>query len=161
MVTRFRQHVRTIVKKAEVEARASGSPTVEAEHLLLAISAHEGTQAQHLLASVGLDHHGIKLALSREVHQSLGAAGLTIDPGLLPHATVDPSRHLRLGASAKTALERGARASAGARQIQPRHLLIGVLGAQGGTVPRMLALAGVDQGHLTESLRSAIDETTQ
>jgi ATP-dependent Clp protease ATP-binding subunit ClpA len=161
MVTRFTKHVRTIVNAAEVEARATGSPTVEAEHVLLAISALEGTEAQRVLASAGLDHHAIKLALKREVHQSLSAAGITIDPGQLPHATIDPSRHLRLGASARIALERAVKASAGARQIQPCHLLIGVLGAQAGTVPRMLALAGVDQGNLTERVRSATDGTTQ
>jgi len=36
-----------------------------------------------------------------------------------------------------------------------------VLGAQAGTVPRMLALAGVDQGTLTERVRSATDGATQ
>jgi ATP-dependent Clp protease ATP-binding subunit ClpA len=161
MVTRFAQHVRTIVKAAEVEARTSGSPTVEAEHVLLAISALDGTDAQRVLASAGLDHHAIKLALEREVHQSLSAAGITIDPGQLPHATIDPSRHLRMGASTKMALERAAKASAGARQMQPCHLLIGVLGAQGGTVPRMLALAGVDQGNLAERVGSTTDGKTQ
>jgi len=161
MVTRFTQHVRTIVKEAEVEARASGSPTVEGEHVLLAISALEGTEAHRLLASAGLDHHAIKLALKREVQQSLSAAGMTIDPGQLPHATIDPSRRLRLSASARIGLERAVKASAGARQIQPCHLLIGVLGAQEGTVPRMLALAGVDQGNLSERVRSATEGTTQ
>lgn len=161
MVTRFTKHVRTIVNAAEVEARATGSPTVEAEHVLLAISALEGTEAQRVLASAGLDHHAIKMALEREVRHSLSAAGITIDPGQLPHATIDPSRHLRLGASARIALERAVKASAGARQIQPCHLLIGVLGAQAGTVPRMLALAGVDRGNLTERVRSATDGTTQ
>jgi ATP-dependent Clp protease ATP-binding subunit ClpA len=160
MVTRFTQHARAIVRSAEAEARASGSPAVEAEHLLLAISALAGTAAQRVLASAGLDHHAIKTALQREVHQSLSAAGITIDPGQLPHATIDPSRHLRLGASARIAIERAARASAGSRQIQPCHLLIGVLGAQAGTVPRTLALAGVDQGDLTERVRSATGGTT-
>jgi ATP-dependent Clp protease ATP-binding subunit ClpA len=160
MVTRLTQHVRTVVNAAEVEARASGTSTVEAEHVLLAVSALEG-EAQRLLASAGLDHHAIKLALKREVHQSLSAAGITIDPDHFALATIDPSRHLRLGASAKTAIERAVKASSGARQIQPCHLLIGVLGAQAGTVPRMLALAGVDQGTLTERVRSATDGATQ
>jgi ATP-dependent Clp protease ATP-binding subunit ClpA len=161
MVTRFAQHVRTIVTAAEAEARASASPTVEAEHVLLAISALDGTDAQRVLACAGLDHHGIKLALEREVHQSLRAAGMTIDPGRLPRATIDASRHLRMGASTKKALERAAKASAGARQMQPCHLLTGVLGAQGGTVPRMLVLAGVDQGTLTERVQRATDGKTQ
>jgi ATP-dependent Clp protease ATP-binding subunit ClpA len=161
MVTRFTQHARAIVKAAEVEARASGSPTLEAEHLMLAICALEGTAAQRVLASAGLDKQAIKLALEREVHQSLSAAGMTIDPGQLPHPTINSSRHVRLAASAKIALERAVKASAGARQIQPCHLLIGVLGAQVGTVPRMLALAGVDQGNLTERVRRATDGSTR
>jgi ATP-dependent Clp protease ATP-binding subunit ClpA len=161
MVTRFAQHVRTIVTAAEVEARTSGSPTVEAEHVLLAICALDGTDAQRVLASAGLDHHAVTLALEQEVHQSLRAAGITIDPGRLPRATIDSSRHLPMGASTKKALERAAKASAGARQMQPCHLLIGVLGAQAGTVPRMLAVAGVDQGTLTERVQRATDGKTQ
>jgi D-alanyl-D-alanine carboxypeptidase len=66
-----------------------------------------------------------------------------------------------MGASTKMALERAAKASAGARQMQPCHLLIGVLGAQTGTVPRMLAVAGVDQGTLTERVQRATDAKTQ
>lgn len=161
MITRFTQHVREILTAAEVEARAADSPTVEAEHVLLALSARAGTDAQRVLASAGLDHHAIRLALRREVHQSLSAAGITIDPGQLPPATFEPSRRPRLGASARTALERAVKASAGARQIQPCHLLAGVLGAHAGTVPRTLALARVDQGDLTERVRSATDGPTR
>ncbi len=161
MITRFAQHARTVVKSAEVEARASASPTIEAEHVLLALSGLEHTSVQDVLTSAGLDHQAIKLALEREVRQSLSAAGVTIDPDQYADATVDPSRHLRLGASARTALERAVKASAGSRRIQPGHLLIGVLGAQAGTVPRMLTIAGVDQATLTERVRSTTNGTHQ
>ena len=161
MITRFTQHARTAVRTAEVEARACASPTIEAEHVLLALSALERTSAQDVLTSAGLDHEAIKLALEREVHQSLSAAGVTIDPDQYRDATVDPSRHLHLGASARTALERAVRASAGSRRIQLGHLLIGVLGAQAGTVPRMLAIAGVDQAALTERVRNMTDGPAQ
>ena len=121
-------------------ARDSGSPSVEAEHVLLAISALEGTAAQRLLASAGLDHPAIKLALKQEVRQSLSAAGITIDPdqrSILTNSrprSIDPSRPLRLGASARMTIERAAKASTGARQIHPHLLLIGVPEAQAGTV---------------------------
>ncbi len=44
--------------------------------------------------------------------------------------------------------------------MQPGHLLIGVLGAQLGTVPRTLAIAGVDQHNLTERVRTTTDGNT-
>ena len=54
-------------------------------------------------------------------------------------------------------LERAVKAAAGQRQIRPGHLLLGVLGAQAGTVPRALALAGVNQGDLAARARQALE----
>jgi len=44
--------------------------------------------------------------------------------------------------------------------MQPGHLLIGVLGAQLGTVLRTLAIAGVDQHNLTARVRTTTDGNT-
>jgi hypothetical protein len=51
------------------------------------------------------------------------------------------------GDSVRLALERGVN-SAADRAPQPAHLLIGILRAEVGTVPRALAMAGVDRADL-------------
>ncbi len=51
---------------------------------------------------------------------------------------------------------RAVRAAEGDRQIRPAHLLLGILGAQLGTVPRALQLAGVDQAELTNLTEQAL-----
>ena len=56
-------------------------------------------------------------------------------------------------------LERALKAALGQRQIRPGHLLLGVLAAQAGTVPRALALAGVDSGDLAARARQALDRS--
>ncbi len=156
MVTRFADYARAIVRDAEEEARAAGSPSLEAEHLLLALAAARGSDAGQVLASAGLDHTAIQAALDQEMRQSLRVAGVDLPPGGLPRASRDPGRRVRLGASSKLVLERAAKAAAGQRQMRPGHLLLGVLGAQAGTVPRALALTGVDQADLALRTRQAL-----
>jgi D-alanyl-D-alanine carboxypeptidase len=80
----------------------------------------------------------------------------------LPQPTSDPERSARIGASAKLALERGVAAAARRKDLQPAHLLLGILEARLGTVPRALALAGIDQADLTARIQQALtkeDET--
>ena len=48
---------------------------------------------------------------------------------------------------------------AGSRLVEAEHLLLGVLAAQAGTVPRALALAGVDQADLAAQTRQALERT--
>ena len=157
MVIRFAEHARAIVRQAEQEAEEAGSPVIEAEHLLLAMTGEHGSEARDVLASAGLDRDRIRTALDREFRQSLAAAGVTLPGGGLPRASRDPARQARLAASGKMVLERALKAAAGQRQIRPGHLLLGVLGAQAGTVPRALALAGVDQSNLADRARQALD----
>ena len=157
MVIRFAEHARAIVRQAEQEAEEAGSPVIEAEHLLLAMTGEHGSEARDVLASAGLDRDGIRAALDREFRQSLAAAGVTLPGGGLPRASRDPARQARLAASGKMVLERALKAAAGQRQIRPGHLLLGVLAAQAGTVPRALALAGVDQSNLADRARQALD----
>ena len=157
MVIRFAEHARAIVRQAEQEAEEAGSPVIEAEHLLLAMTGEHGSEARDVLASAGLDRDRIRTALDREFRQSLAAAGVTLPGGGLPRASRDPARQARLAASGKIVLERALKAAVGQRQIRPGHLLLGVLGAQAGTVPRALALAGVDQSNLADRARQALD----
>ena len=159
MAIRFVVQARAIVRQAEKEAAVAGSPQIEAEHLLLAMAGENGIEARNVLASVGLDRDAIRAALDREFRQSLAAAGVTLPPGGLPAASRDPNRRVRLAASGKLVLERALKAAAGRGQIQPGHLLLGVLAAQAGTVPRALALAGVDQGDLVNRTRQALERS--
>ena len=156
MVLRLAPDARSLISTAEHEARKRRSPLVEAEHLLLAMSDVPGSEAAALLSSVGLGHDEIETALRQEFESSLAAAGVTVSLDSLEQPSTEPSRHLRLGASFKATMERSVVSAHGARQIRPAHLLLGILGAQVGTVPRALALAGVDQAELTRKTRESL-----
>ena len=156
MVLRLAPDARSLLSTAEAEARERRSPAVEAEHLLLAMSAVPGSEAADLLASVGLDHDGIETALTREFESSLTTAGVTVSLDTMEPPSPESPRHLRLSASFKTTMERSVAAASGSRQIRPAHLLLGILGAQVGTVPRALALSGVNQAELTQKTRDSL-----
>jgi D-alanyl-D-alanine carboxypeptidase len=156
---RFVVQARAVVRQAEKEAAGTGSPLIEAEHLLLAMAGEHGLEARDALASVGLDRDAIRAALDREFRRSLAVAGVTLPPGGLPTASRDPNRRARMATSGKLVLERALKAAAGRGQIQPGHLLLGVLSAQAGTVPRALALAGVDPGELAARTRQALEQS--
>jgi ATP-dependent Clp protease ATP-binding subunit ClpA len=156
-VARFTGPARAVVRQAEKEAADAGSPLIEAEHLLLALVGEQGTEARDVLASAGLDRDAIRAALDREFRQSLAAAGVTLPLGGLPPASRDPGRRVRWAASARAVLERVG--DLGERQVRPGHLLLAVLGARAGTVPRALALADVDQGDLAARTRQALERS--
>jgi ATP-dependent Clp protease ATP-binding subunit ClpA len=154
-MTETSRYVKGILERGRVEARQDGSPAVEAEHLLLAIAAHRGTPTQPVLAAAGLDRDAIRVALDREFAASLRVAGVELSDFNLPPATADPDRHVDLGTSAKLVLERAVRlAGRGPGRIRPAHLLLGVLEAEVGTVPRALALAGIDRTELAARTRT-------
>ena len=159
MAIRFVVQTRAIVRQAEKEAAEAGSPLIGAEHLLLAMTGEYGIEARDVLASAGLDRDAIRAALDREYRQSLAAAGVTLPPGGLPTASRDPNRRARMATSGKLVLERALKAAAGRGQIQPGHLLLGVLAAQAGTVPRALALAGVDSDDLAARTRQRLERS--
>jgi ATP-dependent Clp protease ATP-binding subunit ClpA len=158
MPIRFVVQARAIVRQAEKEAAEDGSPLIGAEHMLLAMTGEHGIEARDVLASAGLDRDSLRAALDREFRQSLAAAGVTLPAGGLPAASRDPARRARMAASGKLVLERALKAAAGRGQIRPGHLLLGVLAAQAGTVPRALAVAGVDQGDLAARTRQALEQ---
>jgi ATP-dependent Clp protease ATP-binding subunit ClpA len=143
----FGNYVHAIVDRAGREAREDGSTTTEAQHLLLAIAAEPEPTMHEVLTSAGLDLRAIREALDREFERSLSAAGISLAAFDLPLATPGSDRP-RLGASAKLALERGFSSVARRSDLRPAHLLLGILQAQVGTVPRALDLARVDRSDL-------------
>lgn len=155
MKTAFDQYLRAILDQAGREARAEGAATVEAQHVLLAMAARSDTGAGQLLISLGLDPAALRAALAHELEDALRGAGLTLEAARLPPPpdAADPAG--RLGTSVRYALERGLD---GLLQTpRPEHLLLGVLRAEVGTVPRALALAGFDRAALLERVRQTLD----
>ena len=159
MFERFTRDARTVVKAAEAEAVELGSATIEAEHLLLAVARQdpETSAAAAALMACALDHDGVLDALDAERVRSLAAVGIAASD--FDIAPVAVAHKPRFAASAKTALERAVRAALARddRRIDGGHLLLGVLQAEAGTVPRALAQAGVDRDELRTRAGAEMD----
>lgn len=143
----FAKQTRAVVAAAvREEAATDGRGLVEAEHLLLALAGDPELQR------AGLDHDQLADALAREEQRSLAAVGVTA--GDLDRPRSPRSGSPRLATSAKLAIERAARITAtrGQRQMTPQAILLGVIGAEQGRVPRALALADIDVAELRARL---------
>lgn len=150
---------RAVIHASQVEAQELGSATIEAEHLLLALAADEASPTGRLLAEIGLDHDGVRAALERETERSLAAVGVGIGEYVLPDTPTAPRRSPRFAASSKRALERAVRVAAGRRDrhVGATHLLLGILHADVGTVPRALAAVDVDRVALLTRAERLLD----
>jgi ATP-dependent Clp protease ATP-binding subunit ClpA len=156
-VNSFDSYLHHTIMRAHQEARDDGSPTVEVQHLLLAVTAEPDPTAGPLLASAGLDQDAVRRALEQEFVRSLSAVGVSSDAYSLPRPSRLPSKPA-MGTSAKLALERGFSAVTRKKDLRPAHVLLGILAAQAGIVPRALAIAGVDQQGLAARVRRALTE---
>jgi ATP-dependent Clp protease ATP-binding subunit ClpA len=152
---RFTREARDVVKRSHEEAAALGSPTIEAEHLLIALAEHGPTAA--VLADAGLDRERLVAALDDEIERSLQAIGLDA-AGLLEQAPRSRRRSPRWGQSARLALERTVRVAEERkdRRLVGGHILLAVLRAEGGTVPRALRVAGVEPADLAARVSAAM-----
>jgi D-alanyl-D-alanine carboxypeptidase len=156
MISRLAASARTILKQAEKDAETAGSPTVEAEHLLLASASAPGTEAPRVLASAGLNHLATKQAVDREV-PSVPRPGWSCRLPGCRRSVVIP----RLGfagvppANWCSSWCHSALKAACQRQIRPGHLLLGVL-SPAGTVPRALTVDGMDRAALTARTRQPL-----
>lgn len=159
--SRFGRDAREVFEGAVIEAGELGSRTVEAEHLLLAMARRDATPAGRLLASVGLDHDGLRAALDEEVERSLHAVGIdAADFPLRPRHSL--GKRPRRAESFKLAFHRGAEIAVTRRdrRIEPLHLLLGALSAPVGTVPRALDAAGLQAGDLRAAAEAALSPPT-
>ncbi|MEU1945589.1 serine hydrolase [Streptomyces sp. NPDC020125] len=150
----FDKYLHAVIVRATHEVHEDGSATIDAHHLLLSLAADQGSTAQRVLASAGLDHAAVREALDREFEHSLSMIGVSPGAYDLPRPS-HASRQPKLGASARLALERSF-ASARKKDLGSAHLLLGILKAHIGTVPRALALAGVDQAELADRVRQTL-----
>lgn len=137
---RFTRDARAAVVAAREEARTSGQHAVESEHLLLALAARP---------EFGLDRDRLVDAFAHEEEQSLAAVGVAaseLEPRTRGLARRDP----QFATSSKLALQRavGVAAKRGDRHLTAAHVLLGVIAADHGRVPRALRLAEIDVDEL-------------
>ena len=136
-----------VVEAAREEAQALGSATIEAEHLLLALAGDGDSATGRLLADAGLARDGLLAALERERERSLAAVGVDIRDYAPSSTPTNPRLRPRLAASSRRALEWALRTAIARndRRLRSPHVLLGILRADIGTVPRALALADIDR----------------
>ena len=148
---------RNVVLQFEVEAKRDGAKFIEAEHMLLALASDPDSDAAKLLKESGLDHQRLASALDEERRRTLSFAGIKAPDRTLVEATeLDSS--LSLGTSAKAAVRRGlvgSRHDRGRARLRSIDLLAGILQAELGTVPRALAIAGIDRAALIARARAS------
>jgi D-alanyl-D-alanine carboxypeptidase len=155
MTTTFDTYLEAVLARAEQEARDDGSATIEAQHLLLAIVGERAAGTHEILTAAEIDRQVIRDALDRELEHSLNTVGVSRASYALPRPT-GGSAQPKMGASAKLAMERGLASAAHKNDLQSAHLLLGVLRAEVGTVPRALAMAHIDRDDLTARVLRAL-----
>jgi ATP-dependent Clp protease ATP-binding subunit ClpA len=147
----------TSAGRFELEAKRDGSKLIEAEHMLLALAADLDSDAGKLLNEAGLDHARLASALKEEHERTLAFAGISARSFDLVKATELESR-LSFGTSAKAAFRRaliGSRHDRRRARLRSMDLLAGILEAELGTVPRVLAIAGIDRTELIARARGS------
>jgi len=159
MLTKFAPDARRVVADARAIAGGRGSPTLEAEHLLLAVTRGPATNAQRALTEAGVDEGCVRAALAAEFEASLAAVGVYVGEDDLA-ATVDRTRTPRWGTSARLALQRGAKIARGRRdrRYTSAHIALAVLRAPLGSVPRALDRAGCDRVALAARIEAALSQ---
>jgi ATP-dependent Clp protease ATP-binding subunit ClpA len=152
-----RENVLKVVRRSEVEAKTSRAKYIEAEHMLLALATNEDSDVGRLLAAHGLDHQRLASVFRDERRRSLAFAGIET-LGVEPADVTVIDGSLSLGTSAKAAIKRAVFASRANRprrmRLESADLLIGILQAELGTVPRALAIAKVDRAALISLTRN-------
>ena len=148
---RFTKEARAAVSEATAIARELGASSVEAEHLLLAVT-RGPTKAARVLHEVGLDYDGLSAALAAETTRSLAAVGVSAGPPRFSPFVKRPG----FATSAKLMLERSLVVAVARkdRHIGSEHLALAALRATTGTVPRALECADVDRVALTARLEA-------
>ena len=143
MFERFVGDARQVALEAISVAAGLGSPSVEAEHLLVSLAGSQH-RAGDALRDVGLDSGSSATRSSATSSGSSAGRDRRERGGLSANCRRTKPRW---GASAKRGLERALEEAKrrGDRRIGCEHILLGLLRAEHGTVPRLLAAEGIDR----------------
>lgn len=146
----------SIGRQFVIEAKRESAKLIEAEHMLLALAANSDGDAARLLNEFGLDHERLAATLREERRQTLAVVGMKSADTKVGEATELDSPP-SLGTSAKMAVRRaliGSRHDHRRARLRGTDLLAGILEAELGTVPRALAIAGIDRIALLSRARA-------
>jgi ATP-dependent Clp protease ATP-binding subunit ClpA len=157
MFERFSRSARATVKRARDVAAVDGSETVEAQHLLLALTRHAGNPTARALDTLGMSEQAVRAALEEEFTHALQTVGVTATvPQRRPSRAGRSGRPTpKWGQSAKLALVRALQVTVdrGHKRIDDRHLLIALSLAEAGVMPRVLNALGVTASDIDIALR--------
>lgn len=154
MFERFSRSARAAVKRAGDLAAADGAATVEAEHLLLALTQQTNEPTARALNALGMTETAVRAVLDDEFTRALQTVGVA--------ATVPPRRASRpgrstpkWGQSAKLTLVRTLQVALdrGHKRIDDRHILLALSQAEAGVIPRVLRALDVTPSDIDAALR--------
>ena len=151
MFQRFAGNARRVALEASSVAAGLGSPSVEAEHLLISLAATPDP-AGAALRDAGLTPEELRDAVKRDFERVLWRVG--IDASGFDFDANCRRTKPGWGTSAKQGMERAVAEAKrrGDKHIGSEHLLLGLLRAEHGTVPRLLEAEGIDRDELTGRL---------
>ena len=129
------------VAAAIASATSAGNPVVEPVHLLQALLVPEGGTAASLLSAAGVDHTGVRDAVSKQI-------------SALPSARGDGVQAPQYGRATLEALQRAADLAGelGDDFVSSEHLLVGIA-----TAPSDARTVLIDAGATADILREAFD----
>lgn len=145
------REVMALLRRAEQEARVLGAPACDAEHILLALVDGPAESASSVLSSLGLGRERIIEGLDRELTTALARAHVQLAELPRPHARGD-SGPVRWGESAQRVVERSIGESPDDASLR---VLLGIVHAEAGVIPRLLAEFGVSVGEIETAVSRA------
>jgi ATP-dependent Clp protease ATP-binding subunit ClpA len=155
MFERFSRSARAAVKRARDLASAEGAGTVEAEHLLRALTQQTNEPTARALNALGMTEAAVRAVLDEEFTRALQTVGVaaTVPPRRPPSP---PGRSTpKWGQSAKLTLVRTLQVALdrGHKRIDDRHILLALSQAEAGVIPRVLRAFDVTPSDIDAALR--------
>lgn len=153
---RFRRFPWATITRACDVAAAGGFETIEAEHLLVALTQHADESTTRALRALGITEGAVRTALDDDHAAALEAVGVS---GALaarrrpPNASNATTPKWRQSATLVLGRALQAAAHEGQRRIADRHLLIALSQAEAGAIPRVLDALDVDVADIEAALR--------
>lgn len=154
MFERFSRPARAAVKRAQRVAGEEGAGSVEAEHLLLALTQQASDRTARALHTLGMTDAMVRAALQREFADALLAVGVVGPVGPRPSSGSTTSTP-RWGQSAKLTLVRTLQVALdrGHKRIEEHHILLALTHAEAGVIPRVLRTLDISPSDIEAALR--------